>query len=125
MTGSLASGKKSCESPLLLTENILLDFSKAFDRVPHERLLLTLHHFGVRGVLLDWVRDFLFGRTQHIVLEGKRSQTSKVTPGVPQGTVLGLLLFLVFINNMPDSVKSNIRLFADDALLYRSIKTQC
>ena len=102
---------------------ILLDFSKAFDRVLHERLLLKLHHLGVRGILLDWVRDFLSGRTQQVVLEGKRSQTAKVTSGVPQGTVLGPLLFLVFINDMPDSVTSNIRLFADDALLYRSIKT--
>lgn len=129
--------KRSCESQLLLTVNdlaeglrdkeqvdaILLDFSKAFDRVPHERLLLKLHHLGVRGVLLDWVRDFLSGRSQQVVLEGKRSQTAKVTSGVPQGTVLGPLLFLVFINDMPDSVTSNIRLFADDALLYRSIKS--
>ena len=127
--------KHSCESQLLLTVNdlasglrdkeqidaILLDFSKAFDKVPHERLLLKLHHVGVRGLLLAWIRDFLTGRTQQVTLEGEVSSTSSVTSGVPQGTVLGPLLFLVFINDMPDVVRSNIRLFADDALLYRSI----
>ena len=129
--------KHSCESQLLLTINdlaeglrdkdqidaILLDFSKAFDRVPHERLLLKLHHVGVRGKLLAWIRDFLSERTQQVVLEGKRSCTSDVTSGVPQGTVLGPLLFLVFINDLPDAVTSSIRLFADDALLYRRIKS--
>ena len=127
--------KHSCETQLLLTVNdlavglrekeqidaILLDFSKAFDKVPHERLLLKLHHIGVRGLLLAWIRDFLTGRTQQVTIEGKVSSSSCVTSGVPQGTVLGPLLFLVFINDMPDVVKSNIRLFADDALLYRSI----
>ena len=129
--------KRSCESQLLITVNdlaeglrdkeqvdaILLDFSKAFDRVPHERLFLKLHHLGVHGVLLYWIRDFLSESTQQVVLEGKKSYTSNVTSGVPQGTVLGPLLFLVFINDMPDTVSSNIRLFADDTLLYRFIKT--
>ena len=129
--------KRSCESQLLITVNdlavglrdreqvdaVLLDFSKAFDRVPHERLLRKLDHIGVRGVLLDWIRDFLSRRTQRVVLEGEGSYTSNVTSGVPQGTVLGPLLFLVFINDMPNVVSSNIRLFADDALVYRSIHT--
>ncbi len=128
--------KRSCESQLLITVNeglrdkeqvdaILLDFSKAFEstgpgppgRVPHERLLSKLHHLGIRGKLLDWIRDCsCTGRTQQVVLEGEKSCTSNVTSdGVPQGTVLGPLLFLVFISDMPDSVRSNIRLFADDA----------
>ena len=75
----------------------------------------------MRDNLLAWIHDFLTGRTQQVVLEGKRSCTTNVTSGVPQGTVLGPLLFLVFINDLPDAVTSNIRLFADDALLYRSI----
>lgn len=129
--------RHSCESQLLLTihdlaqglrgkeqiDAILLDFSKAFDKVPHERLLLKLHHVGVRGMLLSWIRDFLTGRTQQVVLEGKKSNTSNVSSGVPQGTVLGPLLFLVFINDLPDVVTSEIRLFADDALLYRIIRS--
>ena len=80
-----------------------------------------LHHVGVRGLLLSWIRDFLTGRTQLSCLGRKKSCTSGVTSGVPQGTVLGLLLFLVFINDIPDAVKSNIHLFTDNALLYRTI----
>ena len=127
----------SCESQLLLTvddlarglrdgeqiDAVLLDFSKAFDRVPHERLLLKLHFLGVRGKLLSWIRDFLTGRTQRVVLEGKSSRVAAVSSGVPQGTVLGPLLFLAFINDLPDCVSSEIRLFADDCLLYRPIRS--
>ena len=101
-----------------------MDFSKAFDKVPHERLLLKLHYVGVRGQLLSWIRDFLTDRTQQVILEGKKSNQSHVSSGVPQGTVLGPLLFLVFINDFLDYVSSEIRLFADNALLYRPIRSQ-
>ena len=91
--------------------------------MPHERLLLKLDFYGIRGNLLLWIREILTGRHQQVVLNGSTSNQVPVTSGVPQGTVLGPLLFLVFINDLPDNVSSNVRLFADDCLLYRRINT--
>ena len=102
-------------------DTILLDFSKAFDKVNHHKLLIKMDHYGIRGKLLDWMKDFLSERTQQVVVNGKSSTKEKVTSGVPQGTVLGPLLFLIYINDLPDRVKSQIRLFADDSFLYRTI----
>ena len=101
---------------------IVLDFSKAFDRVPHERLLRKLDHYGVRGSTLKWIRAFLTNRVQQVKVEGATSDSVQVLSGVPQGTDLGPLLVLVFINDLPDCVDSRIRLFADDCILYRCIK---
>ena len=128
---------RSCESQLILTiqdlakgldnssqiDAILLDLSKAFDKVPHLRLLYKLNHYGVRGQVLKWVTAFLSGRSQSVVCEGLASTTKSVTSGVPQGSVLGPLLFLVYINDLPSCVRSTPRLFADDCLLYRRIYT--
>ena len=127
--------RRSCETQLIITIQelasslsageqvyvILLDFSKAFDKVPHIRLLNKLNHYGVRGNINQWIRDFFTSRTQQVVLEGATSTTADVLSGVPQGTVLGPLLFLTFINDMPEVTSSDIRLFADDSLLYRCI----
>ena len=126
----------SCESQLLVTTHdltsaldqgkqvdaIVLDFSKAFDMVPHNRLLSKLQHYGISGNLLSWLQAFLTQRTQAVVLDGESSKPTKVLSGVPQGTVLGPLLFLLYINDLPDIVGSNVRLFADDCLLYRIIE---
>ena len=100
---------------------ILTDFSKAFDKVPHQRLLLKLKNFGVQGPILDWLTCFVTKRTQRVVLEGIKSEEVIVNSGVPQGTVLGPLLFLVFINDIHENVSSQLHLFADDCILYREV----
>ena len=107
------------------TDAILLDFSKAFDKVDHEGLLSKLDHLGINGPLLKWARSFLVGREQRVVVEGMESTPSKVLSGVPQGTVLGPLFFLIDINDISKGLSegTKIRLFADDSLLYRTIET--
>ena len=97
---------------------LCLDFSIAFDKVPQKRLIYKLHYYCNRGRLSSWIESFLTNRSQSVVCEGKRSNPAQVTSGVPQGTVLGPLLFLLYVNDLPNSLKSSIRLFADDALLY-------
>ena len=102
---------------------VFLDFAKAFDSVPHERLLRKAHHYGFRGKLHAWLRCFLTDRRQRVVINGISSRWSPVKSGVPQGTVLGPTLFLLFINDMPDTISSNIKLFADDCVIYRTISS--
>ena len=103
------------------TDMVVLDFSKAFDRVPHQRLMRKLHHSGIRGSTHHWISSFLTGRTQKVVVEGCSSDNVPVVSGVPQGSVMEPLLFLLFINDMPDKIISTTRLFADDCIVYRQI----
>ena len=96
----------------------VLDFSKAFDNVPHVRLLSKLLHYGICGPLLNCFVSYPTNRTQSVVCDGKCSKPAPVTSGVPQGTVLGPLLFLLYVNDMLDNLRFSLRLFADDALPY-------
>ena len=102
----------------------ILDFSKAFDTVPHDKLLHKLHQYGIKGTLHSWLTNFLTTRKMKTIVEGEQSQETSVDSGVPQGTVLGPIMFLCHINDLPDAVTSSVRLFADDCLLYRTIKNE-
>ena len=127
--------RRSCETQLIqLVEDlgrqlvkgkqvdlVLLDFSKAFDKVSHPKLLFKLSQHGVKGNTLNWIRAFLVGRTQAVVLEGESSMEVPVTSGVPQGSVLGPLLFLLYINYLPQNIQSQVRLFADDTAVYLTV----
>ena len=106
------------------TDLIILDFAKAFDKVPHERLLRKLSHYGIRGQTLSWIRAFLSNRSQRVVVDGVQSDSAPVISGVPQGTVLGPILFLLFINDLPNDLSSSVRLFADDCIVYRKIRSR-
>ena len=103
------------------TDLIIMDFAKAFDKVPHRRLLHKLEYYGIRGSTHKWINSWLSGRTQQVVLDGQASDPVPVLSGVPQGSVLGPVLFLLFINDLPDNIRSSVRLFADDCVLYRNI----
>jgi len=104
---------------------ILMDFAKAFDKVPNKCLLYKLHWYGIRGSIHHWIQSFLSNHTQRVIIDGILSSPVSVTSGVPQGTVLGPLLFLVHINDLPDYIShSTTRLFADDCILHRSIQNE-
>ncbi|CAB4017077.1 Hypothetical predicted protein, partial [Paramuricea clavata] len=96
---------------------IFLDFAKAFDSVCHVKLLSKLRLlFGVEGLLLDWFRAYLSNRQQRVIINGTRSSWVTVGSGVPQGSILGPILFLLFVNDMPEVIsKSLLFVFADDS----------
>jgi hypothetical protein len=97
---------------------IYLDFSKAFDSVPHRRLLMKMRGMGITGPILRWCESFLQNRKQRVVLNGEASAWTPVISGVPQGSIIGPTLFVIFINDMPDEVRSTLKMFADDAKIY-------
>lgn len=97
---------------------VYLDLRKAFDTVPHKRLLHKLDGYGVKGKVLSWISSFLTDRTQFVTVNGNRSNEIDVTSGVPQGSVLGPTLFIYFINDLPTIVDCSVKIFADDTKLY-------
>ena len=129
--------KLSCETQLICTveeiarsldkgeetDLIIMDFSKAFDSVPHQRLLMKLRYYGIRGILNTWLTQWLTCRSQSVVVDGYNSPDAPVLSGVPQGTVLGPLLFLLYINDLGENCTSRMRLFADDTLIYSTIES--
>ena len=103
-------------------DTIFLDFRKAFDSVPHKRLLLKLERLEVSGNVLKWISSFLSNRSQRVVINGQSSEWTDVSSGVPQGSVLGPLYFLLYVNDLPDEVKSCCKIFADDAKIYKYLQ---
>ena len=97
---------------------IVLDFAKAFDKVPHRHLLRKLQHYGIQGRLLNWVESFLTKCFESVVCEGQTSSQCTVTSGIPQGTGPQPIALFINITDLPDNVHSLVRLFADDTLLY-------
>ena len=101
-----------------------LDFQKAFDTVPHYRLFTKLSSFGIHEKMLNMIRDFLSDRTFKVIVGDSKSDSFKVTSGVPQGSVLGPILFLLYINDLPDNIKNHVALFADDVKMVAKSRTK-
>ena len=128
--------KCSCETQLVNTTEdlarclndreqldlLVLDFSKPCNIVTHQRLLGKLKHYGIRGSTLNWIRHWLTGRSQRVVVCGECSNDAAVKSGVPQGIVLGPLMFILYINDISNNTSSNIKLFVNNCLIYRLIK---
>ena len=101
--------------------DINMDFQKAFDTVPHRRLLGNLECYGITGDVLIWIQEFLKNRKQKVIINGHCSEWTNVISGVPQGSVIAALLFVIFINDLPENIKSQIFMFANDCKFFRQI----
>ena len=111
-----------CLDKNIQTDLIYLDLAKAFDSVDHQILLRKLQSYGVAERLLQWFRDYLSGRTQRVVIEGVPSRWSPVVSGVPQGSLLGPMLFVVFVNDLPEAIfDGSSPIYADNTKLYGTI----
>jgi len=103
---------------------IYFDFAKAFDTVPKERLIGKCESYGISGQILRWIRTFLTGRKQRVKVSGCFSEWTEVTSGIPQGSVLGPILFLLYINDLPDDLECDMKIFADDTKVYMKVETR-
>ena len=102
---------------------LYLDFQKAFDKVPHRRLISKLQTYDIDGNLMSWINCFLSNRRQRVCVRGPFSDWSQVISGVPQGSVLGPILFIIYINDLSEEIQSSLWTFADDTKIYRPILT--
>ena len=128
--------KHSCETQLITViddwakildedrqaDTFIMDFEKAFDTPPHELLKCKLYGYGIGGKTLKWIDSFPCDRQQCVMVNGVKSDWAPVLSGVPQDTVLGPLLFSLYINDITEDIDSELRLFADDCVCYRQIK---
>ena len=115
----IVTSSLDCGQPV---DVIYLDLQKAFDSVLHNRLLRKLESYGISGKFLNWIKGFLMDRDQCLVLNGCKSRWKKVLIGATQGSILGPLLFTIYVNDIPQSISSLIFIFTDDTKLIRSIQ---
>ena len=109
-------------NPPLEVRSVFLDISKAFDKVWHEGLLYKLKSVGISGELYNPLENYLSGRSQRVALNGQTSSWQPILAGAPQGSILGPLLFLIFINDLPKELEFNVKLFADDMSLFTIVE---
>ena len=109
------------ENPTVDVRGVFLDISKAFDKNWHDGIIFKLKAYGVEGELLSLLKNYLENREQRVVLNGQTSEWRKIMSGVPQGSVLGPLLFLIYINDLPDGINSLCKIFADNTSFFSKV----